>query len=267
MARTYEAQSIIELPTVDAGSASAIISALLQLAEQHGKKLSARVVRARDALAGAQETLAAALRASIPAAPSGGTVAEPERAEAAAWTACERWLTGLKTMPSESPLPALAARLYDALFADALRFLRGASHKRWSETQRRLEKIDDERMAADFAALGGKEMLLALRATHRATGDALGFTVPKAPAETPQLRAPFDAAKKATRQYVLQVAASADEEKPETVALAELLLSPLTSYQPPERATPTPTPPADKKDEKSKQDGKKEAGETAPSGP
>ncbi len=236
MARTYDAQSLIELPTLDAGSASALIAAVLQEATAAGRRLSPAVVASRDALALAGTNLGTALRLALPTGDEGGTVADPERAEATAWTACEKWLDGLMSNPTHNARTALAASLHQKLFAGGVGFVRGKSHKRWAATEARLQLVQTDGLSAQFNTLGGADMLAAIETTHRATGKALGFTAALAPAPSPQLRDCLDEAKAALRDYILQVVAFGAANAGSQQELATELLKPLSSYEPPPRA-------------------------------
>jgi len=237
---------MVELPQIDAGSASSLVAKCLQLAKKEEKKLSGRALEARDELAAAVAGLNGELNKTLPTSPAGGTVAEPEKEENASWTSVELILSGQKGMPSDGDHPAIAERLYTALYSDGLQFLRGSPHKRWSATQTRAALLHEKSVAADFATLGMAALIATLLAKHRATGEALGFTVALTPIETPQIRVHFDAVKAALRNYILQVAASADAKKPASVALAQQLLEPIGSYEPPPRARPA-SGPSDKK--------------------
>ncbi|PSM30879.1 hypothetical protein [Haliangium sp. UPWRP_2] len=89
---------------------------------------------------------------------------------------------------------------------------------------------------------------------HRAYGQALGLTtVPAVAAETVPLRDPLLALSSALRLYVIKVIAHRDDDKPETVALADRLLRPLAAWtgkspksnldsEPPPAPRPEPVP-------------------------
>ena len=97
------------------------------------------------------------------------------RAEAAAWAGTSSWLDGLRKLPLKKKATAAAA-LHASLFPDGLAFVRLPTAERWSQTERRLAHVKDHKLEADFAALGGADVLAALIETHAALGAAAGIT-------------------------------------------------------------------------------------------
>ncbi len=128
-------------------------------------------------------------------------------------------------------------KLLTALYPEGLTFVRGAAAKRWSETDTRVHLIAQQQLDAQFTALGGKDLLVNLLATHKATGVAAGITAAKSLAETPPVREKLDALKAAFRAYVLQVAANAALDPAAAAhALSAKLLAPLATYVAPDVA-------------------------------
>ncbi len=234
MTRTYDPQSTIFLPRLTAAVAAAIGTQLLGAAAAH-KKLAANTAAARDRFGGANAALQDALRADLQAGGDEPAHEPADRKESTTWSGAAGWLESLARMPLDAAKVQIAERLYGELFPEGLAFLRLPVLEKWTETSRRLAHIDQRKLAADFAALGGADVLGALRETHAATGVAAGITAPTpAPVVSPAVRARFDAWKAAVRCYVLQVIANAAlADTAEATALAAELVAPLAKYEPP----------------------------------
>ena len=245
MTRIYDAQSLVDLPRFDAASAAAVGTALAAAAAGE-KKLAANVSAGLVHVTTAVTALKSTFVDGLGGAPD-ALVQPALRAEATAWSGIENWLDGLTRVGAPAKMAA-AEKLLAALYPDGLRFLRAAAAKRWTETEARLQRIAKDNLGADFALLGGTEMLEQLQAAHDATGVAAGITVAKAAVETPPVGKGLDTLKTALRTYVLQVVANAAlVPSDEATALAERLLKPLTAFATPEaqKAAPGPNvPPA-----------------------
>ena len=249
MAHVYDAQSMVDLPRLDAATASTMGTRLGTLAQAE-KKLAPNVASAARLLAATVTALVGALKALAPSGEVPVTDVSPERLEASHWSALESVLAAFQRVP---PSPALAAkvaaaaRVHAALFPEGLRFLRLPADRRWAETERRLGQLALPSIAADLSLVGAADLVPALRAAHVATGVAQGITAPKVIVpEPPQLAGPLDDLRKALRVYVLQLAANAAlDETGAAGKLAAALLAPLTDYEPPapHKAKPAPPPP------------------------
>ena len=244
MAHVYDAQSMVDLPRVKASSAATLGTTLIAAADAE-KKLAANVAAARDGLAAANAALQGALQGTLDPAGDPPFITE-SRTEAAAWSGVASWLDGLRKLPLKKKAAAATA-LHSALFPDGLAFLRQPTSQRWSETERRLAYIKERKLEADFAMLGGADVLTALAETHAALGEAAGITTaPAATAESAPVRASFDGWKAAVRCYVLRVSANAALEKaPDAARLAARLLEPLAavvSVNAPRMDKPPPAP-------------------------
>ncbi len=243
MTRIYDAQSLVDLPRLDANSASAVATSVMSAAATE-KKLAPNVTTALGQVSSADAALKATLVAGI-AAPPESEVGKAMRLESGVWAGIEAWLKGSVKAGGATSAP-VAEKLLAALYPDGLAFVRGAAAKRWSETEGRIKLIAEQHLDAQFAALGGKDLLDNLLATHKATGVAAGITSVKPQLETPPVREKLDALKAAFRSYVLQVAANAAlDTSAAGQALAGKLLAPLALYVAPEaagKAAPAPVP-------------------------
>ena len=241
MTRTFDPQSVIELPRFDSDSIISIVTALLTLAS-HETALPANVQAARDLLKSAVDSLQGT---KMPTAPVESKLLEALRAEATGWTALEKFLDALAGVPG--PKAAKAGALRDALFPDGLSFLRGKALKRWPLTEARIQHLAAKDVVAAVKAVGADDLVAHVVQTHAATGAAAGITAPKAAVELPQVRERLDDVKAAMRAYVAQFVANAGIDKTGAAqALTDKLLKPLADFVPasavkaPAEAVPAP---------------------------
>lgn len=227
MSRSFDATSLVNLPPLDARGAVALGSSLAAAAR--GKSLPKPVRAALEPLARATKALESALAAKNTPADVRADRGVADRDEDAAWSALRDWLDAWSRVPG-APQAKDAARVLAAVFPDGLAFTQLRYPLEWAEADARLKRLDGDG-AKSIAALGGQPLLDALHRAHEAYGKALGVTqaAPPPPA-TVDIRTPLDAFATATRRYVLQVAASVDESKADSVALVDALLAPLTSW-------------------------------------
>ena len=116
-------------------------------------------------------------------------------------------------------------------FPDGLTFLKLAYTAEWAESEKRLEQIDDGKLANELDAVAGPEFLAELRLAHKAYGEALGVTKasPAAP-QAPALLEPLRTVQAALAGYALQLAAWAEAD-PAAVATVRKALRPLDDYR------------------------------------
>lgn len=248
MARSFTMSDLVQLPKLDAASAVTLVHRLLTLAAQH-KKLPAGVDKACKRLRERHGELEAALCERL-AAPAGDSrrAQLADQAEDLALSALYDFLTAYSKLPESEPGSAVADRLLATLYPDGLKFTQLTYQKQWAETSARLQRIAADALHRDLKQLGGEVFLKNLQQAHKEYGAALGVTSPKAsPASaTAPVRDPLQNLQEALRQYVLQVSALADPERPATEEMATELLAPMSEWQsrPARGATaPPPAPP------------------------
>lgn len=233
MARSFTMNDLVQLPRLDAASAVTLVHRLLTLAAQH-KKLPAAVEKARKRLQESHGELEAALRERLVAPADDPRRAQlADQAEDLALSALYDFLNAYSKLPQSDPAAALADRLLLILYPDGLKFTQLTYAKQWAETSARLQRIAADALHRDLKQLGGEKFLKNLQAAHKEYGEALGVTSPRAesaPAAAP-VRGPLQRLQEALRQYVLQVSALADSERPATVELATELLAPIGESQ------------------------------------
>lgn len=137
-------------------------------------------------------------------------------------------------LPEETfPLARRAGFLVATLFPTGLSFLKADYASQWAETQKRLDRIDEEALAADIDAVAGPEFLAEVRRIHKLYGQALGVTKAQPEVATPSLAVPLREVGAAIALHALQlVAVCLDEEASiESRAAARDALRPLDEYR------------------------------------
>lgn len=137
-------------------------------------------------------------------------------------------------LPSELyPLAERAQILLGTLFPEGLAFLKSDYASQWAETQKRLERIQEENLATDIDKIAGPEFLSEVRRIHKMYGDAIGITKPRADATLPNLAVPLRNVGTAMTLHALQlVAVVMDEESsPEARLAARDALRPFDEYR------------------------------------
>lgn len=251
MAREFSAESLIALPKLSIDAGLALLQALRAGVEAE-KKLPAFLQPAWQNVADTGAALFQAAQARLAGGGNRLPLASKRKADALvdnAMAALEQFLQAWARLPDTLPAAQLAAATHQTLFPDGTSFLKLPFSEEWAQIERRISLINSEGLDKQIAALGGAPFVKHLEEAHAAYGKALGLTaVPDAPAEVVALRDPLEAFISALRLYVIKVTAYGDAAKPETVALAERLLRPLTSWtgraaKPAGDSEPAPVPP------------------------
>lgn len=256
--RSYEAEEMVRLPRLTAADAIALATALATRAEAM-TGLPPSITRELGRMRQRLNTLRQGAETRVQERSESDSKDVWNRALDAAWAATRSWCKGWGLLPlAEHASQAASARKLEAmLFPDGLRFTLLPYREQWVESQARLGLIEKEGLAAIFAALGGQAFLDCVRKTHDDFGRALGLTqVAEPPASGSIVRDGRDELKASMRRYIMQVTAHADPDDPASVALADDLLLPVTTWQarpatPPETdadvalaPAPAPTGPA-----------------------
>lgn len=246
MARSVEPSDIISLPRVNAHGAISLAQGLESATrDEAGKtyKLSEPVKAALEDMNEDRAALQEALGA--PAAPA-PVVREADILEDNAVGALVDVLRGWSRVAGQIPQGDVADKLLTRLFSGGLGFLNDKPVEEHAQVDTRLKIIESENLGADIAQLGATPLLSHLKKTHQRYGEVTGATKPKAAPESPEVRAKLDALLESIRHYVGAVVGSIVRKKPETKALAERLLLPLTTWESSRSKAKAPAPPADK---------------------
>ena len=150
------------------------------------------------------------------------------------WGALDMRLAAWNRLPAGAyPEVARATSVRGALFPDGLVFLTLAYTRQWAESQRRLDHIDTNGLAADIDTLCGPAFLGAVRAAHARYGVVLGITeAAPEPGEVPaSVREPFIAFRTALTRYVQKLVGTLDDEDAAAVAAVKAALRPLDDHR------------------------------------
>lgn len=248
MARSYTAHSSIQLPRVNAGEASVLVTQILTAATAEaktakGKELPPPIERSRARL-----TLALAGLEEVVAPQIAGDTQVKRRADRVidtAWSASFDWLSGWCKLPVEkNPHLDQANALMALVFPDALAFTKLPYRIEWQQSKLRLDAIEREGHEKTFKQLGGAAFLANLTEAQAAYGIALGITVPATQESASEVGTRLVAILAAVRDYVTRVMAYAEPDVPGSEDLAEALLLPLHGWETTHRAA-APAAPVD----------------------
>jgi len=131
------------------------------------------------------------------------------------------------------PLASRAAALLATLFPTGLTFLKQNYPSQWAETQKRLERIDEEGLADDIDKIAGPEFLSEVRRVHALYGDAIGVTRNNKIGPLPNLSTPLREVSAAITLYSMQLATIRldDEATPDMRQAAREALRPLDEHR------------------------------------
>ena len=248
MARSYTAQSSIQLPRVNAPEASVLVTQLLTAASAEaktakGKELPPPIERSRARLILALVALDEVVAPQI----AGDTQAKrrADRVIDGAWSAGFDWLSGWCKLPVEkNPHLDQANALMGLVFPDALAFTKLPYRIEWQQSKLRLDAIEREGHDKTFKQLGGAVFLANIAEAQAAYGIALGITVPATAEAASEVGVRLVAILAAVRDYVNRVTAYAEPDVAGSEELAEALLLPLHVWETTQRAA-APAAPAD----------------------
>jgi hypothetical protein len=214
------------IPTLDVAATVAMATEVLARvpdAPAAGVRKAAR--RLRDSL----EALRAGWHAQEPAPRSEQERRAADRATDNAWAALQRRLASYAQLPvALYPDAARAAEIGALLFSDGLRFLTLPWKSQWAEGDKRLQQIEERKLAEDIDRIAWSPFLAEVRRTHEAYGKVLGIAepLPESPSPIP-VAEPLLALRRALKRYALQVIATADEDSPASVEAVVRALSPI----------------------------------------
>jgi hypothetical protein len=208
--------------------AIALLSALPGAAPDGVKRAGRRLRKATVAL---QKAWSKRERAAIAVKPA--EKAKVDNRVDIAWGGLKMRLDATAALPVETyPEASRAQEIVGTLFPNGLGFLTLPMDAEWSVSDELVTRIEEDGLAADINALAGPEYLAEVKAAHLVYGEVLGITKAKAPpAETTALSEPLRDVGRAISDYTLQVLATADRERPDTIESARAALHPLDRYR------------------------------------
>jgi hypothetical protein len=240
MARSFTAQSTIQLPRLSAAEASVLVTQILTAASAEakaakGKELPPPIERSRARLILALTSLDEVVAPQI----AGDTQVKrrSDRVIDNAWSAGFDWLSGWCKLPVESnPHLEQANALMTLVFSEALAFTKLPYRIEWQQSKLRLDAIAREGHEKTFKQLGGAAFLAHILEAQEAYGIALGITAPATAEATREVGVRLLATLAAVRDYVNRVAAHAEPDVPGSEELADALLLPLSVWETTHRA-------------------------------
>jgi hypothetical protein len=131
----------------------------------------------------------------------------------------------------ECPDAARAAALLTLLFSDGLGFLKLPYNEEWSESEKRLRLVDQDKLAGDIDRIAGPEFLEEVRRAHALYGKALGMTGGVTVADEVNLAAPLRKLQQAIVSYGIKLIASANDEDPDSIAVVRAALAPIDAHR------------------------------------
>jgi hypothetical protein len=220
----------IPLPRLTALGALALAEQLLSSAEPHKKDFPKLAAGARTALVEAKLALAAALRDRRGTPVNAADLPALDQAIDGAYAALSSYVDAFSRLPGGGPMTDAAWVVDSAVFPDGLKFTQLPYTLEWSESQVRIERMDTPEVAQALETLKAQTFVDAIRKAHAAYGKALGMGAAKSAAAPSAVRPAYLALLTAMRWYVVKVLASVEPSQPDTQALADALLVPLTSW-------------------------------------
>jgi hypothetical protein len=208
--------------------AIALLSALPRGAPDGVKRAGRRLRRATVAL---QKAWSTRKRAASTVKPS--EKAKIDYRVDIAWGGLKMRLDAASALPVDTYPEALRAQeIVSTLFPNGLGFLTLPMEAEWSVSDELVKRIEEDGLAADINALAGPQYLAEVKAAHLVYGEVLGITKAKAPpAEMTPLLEPLREVGRAIGDYMLQVLATADRERPDTIKSARAALRPLDRHR------------------------------------
>lgn len=148
----------------------------------------------------------------------------------AAWRAIRNRLVAWDAAPERSVERTRARAIHAVLFRNGLDFTQVTFVNQHTESQQRIELIDERGLAEDLTALVGEYFVALLRAAHREVGDALGITKTTAPVVPVLVTESLLALGDAVGDYAMQLLAVAtdDAEMRDEVLIA---LAPIVEFR------------------------------------
>lgn len=148
----------------------------------------------------------------------------------AAWSAVRDRLAAYESEPESNGDRMRAKSIHDLVFPDGLQFTLGSFTNQHTESEHRIELIDERGLAKDLGRLVGENFLATLRTSHQALGDALGISKTVLPSVPVLLTEPLRALADAIGGYALQLLAVA-RDNPDKRNEVIVALSPIDEFR------------------------------------
>jgi hypothetical protein len=235
MSRSYEANGLVTLPRLDVAGGLALATQVIAAAEKEAlaAALEPALQRSLTRLTAAKDALQQAAVAQAPLVREDSEAAvAADRDVDSAWAGLHLVLQGVMRFPGFPDQQRHAETLLNALFPNGLDFTQMTFKEEWAESSIRLKRVEEQQLAAHFAALHLGEHHTRLKALQAEYGKALGITDVNAPAApVPSQLEPLQALGSELRDWVVRVVASVERDVPATGERARRLLNPIEEWK------------------------------------
>lgn len=233
MKRNYSSRATVPLPVLNAFQATALATSLGAAALDDSGTPLALPSFIQDALDEMKADLAD-LQKTL------GSIADDDPELRAADTTIDRIIGALirvlrewAELAEDIPEGQAAERVLGHLDDETgLAFISWKAPEEWAAIEAKLQTIQREQLEGDLGAIGVLPILQALKAAHLRYGEVTGITKPRPEPDSKGIREKFYPLRDSIRQYVAAITGSIHRKKPETQALADKLLKPLTEWSP-----------------------------------
>jgi hypothetical protein len=151
-------------------------------------------------------------------------------------------LGGWALLEDRLPEAEAAEVLQEHLFPEGIGFINLPAKQEWALIESKLKSVEEHKLEPAFQQLGLAPLLAHLRKVHAHFGEVTGTTKPAEQGDSPKVRAALLDLITSIRHYGSAVVGSVERRKPETAALAESLLEPITSWRATQRPRKKPSP-------------------------
>jgi hypothetical protein len=124
-----------------------------------------------------------------------------------------------------------AGELHDALFDGGLSFLVGDALTKYTESNRRLRRIEEDSLQSDLESLAGRSFFDAVKREHRALGEAIGIGREITRPGTTVVAEGLAEVQYAIWWYCLQLIGTTDFSSDVTVEALRRALRPIDEYR------------------------------------
>lgn len=202
------------------------IALSLSLASASSPAFGDRCAACLDAMNACRVSLEAGWRAQLT---HGTENSRPAQRECAlAWVCVvERVRLATTLAPPRYAPHAAATALYAILAPDGLEVVKLPFHAQWTTLDTRLRIVREQMLPGDLRAVAGEAVVDELLRAHGEFGRVLGITASREAGTEVNLLDLLRALTHATTDYVLQVLAYAQRDRPETVRAVQLALKPI----------------------------------------
>jgi hypothetical protein len=143
----------------------------------------------------------------------------------------DRLIGWTKLAADKHPESARAEALHRKLFPAGLSFVKMPFEKEWAASEAILQQIDREKLGGEIDALASPQFLAEIRAAHADYSAMIDGRRPSEPVARVNVGDELKRMAADVSDYALQVIATADPRKPQTVEAARAALQPIDDFR------------------------------------